>query len=258
MLRILAAALLLVPAVAHAQHDDAELAKQLANPVASLISVPLQLNYDCCFGPSDGARTTLNVQPVIPVALNDDWNLIIRTIVPVVFQESPAPGVGDSSGLSDTTQSFFFSPKSKGGVTWAVGPAFLYPTATDGLGSGKWGAGPTGLVLRQQGHVTYGLLANHIWSFAGPDSHQDVSQTFIQPFWSHTGATATTFGVNSEASYNWQSEEWTVPINVSVSHLYKFGQQRVSLGVDAKVYAVSPDDGPDWGLRAVATFLFPE
>lgn len=241
-----------------AQDDATELAKKLSNPVASLISVPFQYNYDCCFGPDDGARQTLNIQPVMPVKLNDDWNLIVRTIVPLVYQESPAPGVEDSYGLSDVTQSFFFSPQSKDGLTWAVGPVFLWPVGTDELGTNKWGAGPTGLVLKQQGQNTYGLLANHIWSYAGSKARDDVSQTFLQPFYSYTTHDATTWGANLEASYDWTHETWSVPANLSVSHLYNFGGQRVSLGVGAKVYLVNETNAPDWGLRAVATFLFPK
>src|SRR5262249_39830895 len=136
-------------------------------PVASLISVPFQMNYDCCFGPSDGGRYTLNFQPVVPLSLTSKWNLIVRTIVPVVYAESTAPGSGSAFGLSDTTQSFFFSPKAPvHGFILAAGPVILWPTGSSELGSKKWGAGVTALVLRQQGGLTYGVLANHIWSFA--------------------------------------------------------------------------------------------
>lgn len=262
---LLAAAALVLAALVHAparaQDSDAELAKKLSNPVASLISVPLQLNYDCCYGPEDGGRYTLNVQPVIPLSLNDDWNLIIRTIVPIVKTEHAAPGDDTALGLSDVTQSFFFSPKGgHDGLTWAVGPAILWPTGEADLGAKKWGAGPTALVLKQEHGFTYGVLANHIWSFADAGGHDrpDVSTTFVQPFFSYTNTHATTWGVNAETSYNWKTEGWTVPINLSVSHLYKFGNQRVSLGAGARGYAAQPGVGPEWGLRLVATFLYPE
>jgi hypothetical protein len=261
VLALSAAACFLAPALAHAQDDNAELAKKLSNPVSSLISVPLQLNYDCCYGPRDGNRYTLNVQPVIPVSLNQDWNLIIRTVVPIVRQGRAYPGDDTAFGLSDTTQSFFFSPKAgHDGVTWAIGPAVLWPTGNSDLGTRKWGAGPTGLLLKQQHGFTYGVLANHIWSFAdaGGGDRPDVSQTFIQPFFSYTNKHATTWGVNAESSYNWKTKGWTVPVNLSVSHLYKFGGQRVSLGGGVRAYAARDGVGPEWGLRAVATFLFPE
>ena len=140
--------------ITHAYADtDQELARKLANPISSLISVPFQSNYDCCFGPRDSYRYTLNIQPVVPFSLNEDWNLIVRTIVPIVYQQAPAAGFDNRFGLSDTEQSFFFSPaQSVDGITWGVGPVFLWPTATNSeLGTGKWGAGPAGVILKQQG-----------------------------------------------------------------------------------------------------------
>jgi hypothetical protein len=250
----------LTPALAHAQ-NDAELAKKLSNPVSNLISVPLQQNYDCCYGPEDGGRYTLNIQPVIPFSLNQDWNLIVRTIVPIVKKEHVQPGDDTAFGLSDTTQSFFFSPKAEhDGLVWAVGPAVLWPTGESDLGTKKWGAGPTALVLKQTHGYTYGVLANHIWSFADAGGHDrpDVSQTFIQPFLSYTTPTATTWGINAESSYNWKTKGWTVPVNLTVSHVYKFGEQRVSLGGGARAYAAQDGVGPEWGLRLIATFLYPK
>jgi hypothetical protein len=151
--------------------DDADIAKQLANPVASLISVPIQANYDDDFGLLDeGSMLRINVQPVIPITLNDDWNLISRTILPIVDQDNiPAAGFSEF-GLGDTVQSFFFSPKAPtaSGWIWGAGPVLLLPTATDEiLGAEKWGIGPTAVLLKQSGPWTYGALGNHIESFAG-------------------------------------------------------------------------------------------
>lgn len=240
------------------QESEAALAQKLANPVSSLISVPLQNNYDCCYGPSDAFRYTLNVQPVIPISISQDWNVILRTIVPIVYQEEPAPGLGSEFGFSDVTQSFFFSPKiSPGGITWGVGPALLYPLGGDELGAKKWGAGPTAVVLKQSGPVTFGVLANHIWSFAGDDDRAEINQTFVQPFFNYTYPNSTGIIINTEASYNWGSEQWTVPINFGVSHLYNFGGQRVQLSAQMRYYAAHEIEGPEWGARLVATLLFP-
>jgi hypothetical protein len=239
----------------------AELAKKLQNPVASLISVPIQNNWDFGIGPANAMRYTANVQPVIPFSLNDDWNLITRTIVPIVYAESPVVGGSTKFGLGDTVQSLFFSPKAptSSGWIWGAGPVFLWPTSTDDLlGSGKVGAGPTALLLKQQNGWTYGALVNHIWSYAGQGSNPDVNATFLQPFVSFTTKTFTTFGLNTESTYDWANSQWTVPLNVSVSQLVKIGSKPVQFSLGARYYADKPTGGPDWGLRFVVTFLFPK
>lgn len=255
------AVLLLLPRPAVAQESEAELAKKLNNPVASLTSVPFQYNHDCCFGPNDGGRETLNIQPVIPFSLGARWNLIVRTITPVIYAQRTSPLQDSEFGFGDITQSFFFSPKAEvAGLILAAGPVFLWPSGEGPLSSKRWGAGPTALVLKQTGGWTYGVLANHIWSFAdhGGPGRPDVSSTFLQPFVSWTNANRTTVGINSESTYDWQARQWTVPINMTVAHLYRFGRQPVQLTGGVRVYAVSPNQGPDWGLRFVATFLFPK
>ena len=244
-----------------AADQEAELAKKLQNPVASLISVPLQFNWDTGIGPEDASRYTLNVQPVIPFSIGKEWNLITRTIVPFIYAESPVAGGDHKSGLGDIVQSFFLSPKAptSGGWIWGAGPVLLYPSATENaLGSEKWGAGPTAVMLKQDSGWTYGLLANHIWSFAGRDSRADVSATFLQPFVSYTTKTYTTFGLNTESTYDWKNSQWTVPINLTVSQLLKLGNQPISLQLGGRYYAEKPDGGPDWGLRFNVTFLFPK
>lgn len=241
--------------------DAAELAKQLSNPVASLTSVPFQANWDFGIGVNDASRFTLNVQPVIPLSLNDDMNLIIRTILPVIDAESPAPGIADAAGLGDTVQSFFFSPKepTPGGWIFGAGPVFLWPTATDlQLGLEKWGVGPTALALRQSHGWTYGVLANHLWSYAGADDRSEVSATFLQPFLSFTTKTHTTIGLNSESSYDWNNDQWSVPLNLTLGQLFKVGGMPMQFTIGARCYVEGPDGGPEWGARAVLTLLFPK
>src|SRR6266516_886526 len=230
----------------------AELAKKLQNPVASLIQVPVQNNFDFGAGPTgDGFQYKVNVQPVAPFSLNENWNLISRTIVPIVYQENIF-GTTSQSGLSDTVQSFFFSPKAptQGGWIWGAGPVFLLPTATDDLlGTEKWGAGPTAVLLKQQNGWTYGALANHIWSFAGESSRADVNATFLQPFVSYTTKKFTTFTLNTESTYDWKNHQWTVPLNGIVSQLVKVGGRPEQFSLGARYYADKPSGGPDWGLR---------
>ena len=241
---------------------EEQLAMQLSNPVAALISVPFQLNVERNIGPArDGTRTLLNVQPVVPFSLNAEWNIISRTIVPVVWKDDIFPGAGSQSGVGDIVQSVFFSPKSPtaGGLIWGAGPVFLVPTGSnDLLTTGQWGAGPTGVVITQQGPWTIGALANHIWSFAGDSSRADVDLTFLQPFVTYTTRTATTFSLNSESTYDWEGRQWTVPINAGVSQILRFGGQLVQVGAIARYWADGPQQAPHgWGLRFTFTLLFP-
>jgi hypothetical protein len=243
--------------------SNAQLAKQLQNPVAALISVPMQLNYDQDIGPADdGGRWTLNIQPVIPLELNQDWNLISRTILPVVWQDDILPNAGSQSGIGDVVQSLFFSPKAPttGGWIWGAGPVLLLPTGSDDLlTSDKWGAGPTIVGLRQQGAWTYGALANHIWSFAGDDDRADISATFIQPFLSYTTPSAVTYTVQTESTYDWKNTQWSVPVGAFVSKVTNLGGQLVSIAGGVRYWAESPASGPEgWGARLTFTLLFPK
>jgi len=248
------------------ESQEAELAKKLQNPVANLISAPLQNNWDFGIGPADAMKYTCNIQPVVPISISKDWNLIIRTIMPVIYQEAlsnatnaPASVGKSHSGLGDITQSFFFSPKEPvGGWILGAGPVGYYPTATDSaLGAGKWGAGPTVVALQQKNGFTYGILANHIWSYAGWGS-QNVNATFLQPFVSYTTKTYTTFSINTESTRDWQTDQWSVPVNFTVQQLVKIGKQPIAFQMGYRYYADGPSGGPDWGLRFTVTFLFPK
>jgi len=255
--RTIIAILALSTAALHAQ--DVELAKKLANPIADLISLPIQSNLDFGAGPGDGTIWRTNIQPVVPFSLNEDWTLISRTILPVIEQEGLA-AMGDSldqSGLGDITQSFFFSPKESD-LIWGVGPAFLLPTATDELlGAEQWCAGPTAVVLKQDGPWTYGALVNHLWDFAGEDDRDSVNATFFQPFVTYITPTKTSFTLNTETTYDWTNDQWTVPVNFQVAQLFKIGDQPMQAFAGVRYYAEKPKDGPEWGLRVGLTFLFP-
>lgn len=252
-------------ASAQAQEADkaAELAKKLSNPVAALISVPLQYNHDEYGGLNDGASVNrLNIQPVIPFSLSNEWNVITRTIVPLIDQQDFPFKDMNESGLGDIVASQFFSPKAPtaGGWIWGVGPVEYLPTASDEyLGAEKWGIGPTAVVLKQQGPWTFGSLVNHIWSMAGDSDRADINATFVQPFLSYNTKTKTTFGLNTESTYDWVNEQWTVPFNATISQLLKLGTQIFQVTVGARYWAESPDNGPeDWGARIVLTLLFPK
>ena len=254
----------------NAKSGSAELAKDLKNPVADLISVPLENSLDV--GPGNTLRYTLNVMPVIPFKLTSDWLVVSRTILPFVLAASPRgelsfDNVGESrvgkgptlGGLGDITQSFFFAPKeTTNGWIWGAGPALRLPTASrEAFGAGRWGAGPTAVVLQQKDAWTYGMLANHIWSYAGWGP-TNVSTTLLQPFLAYTTERLTTFSLGTESAYDWIGRQWIVPLDVGISQLVMFGKQPVELGLSGRVYVDRPAGGPDWGLKTTIIFVLPK
>lgn len=243
-------------------NPSGELARRVANPLATLISVPFQLNVDHGIGPLGVRRTTLNVQPVVPVGFGarTRWKLISRTILPVVDLEGGA-GRDDVSGVGDVTQSLFVTPTlpRRGGWMIGAGPVVQLPTASRSeLGGDHWNVGPTAVAVRQAGPWTYGALANHLWSVTGPADRPGVSLTFVQPFLNYVTPTHTTLALNTEANRDWKSDSWSVPVHFIVNQLIKVGPQPMSLFLGARYWAKSPRLGPrGWGLRAGATLLFP-
>jgi hypothetical protein len=256
------AACIVPPVAAQSASDDEGLARQLANPVASLISIPFQSNWDRRIGPDgEGRRYTMNLQPVVPFDLGPDWNLITRLIVPVVSQHDVFPGAGGQSGLGDTVASLFLSPKrpTDGGWIWGAGPVFLLPTGSDDLlSTKKWGLGPTAVALRQDGRWTYGALANHIWSVAGSSDRPDVNTTFVQPFLSYTTPTAWSFVLQAEATRDWERSDLSVPVGAFVGKVLRIGGLPVQVIGGPRYYASHFDNGPrGWGARLTAVVLLP-
>lgn len=242
--------------------EAAELAKKLSNPVASLVSVPFQANWDSGVGPNDDTRFLNNFQPVMPFSMNKDWNFIARVIVPYIGQPALVPGAEPTSGFSDILFSAFISPANPKGVIWGVGPVVALPTSTDPfLGSGRWAAGPTGLVLKQAGHWTMGGLVNHVWSFAGDAGRGDVSQSYLQPFLAYGTKSGFTYTASSESSCNWEADSgqrWTAPLIFNVSKVLRLGKRPLSVGIGTGRYFVTPDGGPEWKVRATLTLIFPK
>ena len=242
---------------------DAELAQKLTNPIVDLMTIPIQMNFDNDIGVNDqGSKMTMNIQPVIPVEISADWNLVTRTIIPVIDQDEIYPGAGSQTGLGDINMSLFFSPKkpTESGIIWGVGPVILIPTATnDKLGGDKWAVGPGIVALTIRGPWTMGGLANHIWSFDGNDDRSSISNTFLQPFVVHTWPNAWSASVQSEMSYNWKTQKWSIPVNLGVTKLVRFGKLPVSLQGGVGYWLESPDTGPE-GIRYrfQATLVLPK
>ncbi len=250
------ALLLVLPRPAAAQDAD-ELAKQTQNPVASLISVPLQGNWDFGLGDRDAVGTLLNVQPVMPFGINKTTNIILRVIMPLASQ--PGPTDARINGLGDIVTTAFFSPAKSGRIIWGVGPVFLLPAATNAsLGSEKFGIGPSVVALTQPGKWTIGALYNQIWSVSGANDRADVSSMFLQPFANYNLGGGLSVGAAIEASANFEADEtWTAPLLFNVSKVTLLGKRPVSFALAAGPMITSPDAGADWRFRLAATFLFP-
>ena len=248
--------LLVLPAPGQAQSAD-ELAKQTQNPVSSLISVPLQGNWDFGIGGRDATATLLNFQPVMPFAITKSTNVILRVIMPLTSQ--PGPDGTRINGLSDVLATAFFSPAKSGRIIWGVGPVVQLPAATNNaLGTERFGVGPSVVALTQPGKWTLGALFNQIWSTSGAADRDDINTTYLQPFANYNLGSGLSVGVSIEASANWEADEtWTAPLLFNVSKVTLLGKRPVSFAVAAGPTIANPDGGASWRFRLAATFLFP-
>ncbi len=264
-LTLLTAAMLVVGPLqarpAGAQENATELAKKTQNPVADLISVPFQSNFYFNAGSKDATVYVLNVQPVIPFRLTEDWNLITRTIVPIINQPSLFPHVDSAFGLGDINPTFFLSPAKPGKFIWGVGPTFTFPTATaDLLGKSKWSMGPAAVGLFMDGPWVIGALVNNQWSFAG-SGRKDVSAFLLQPFVNYNLAGGWYLSSAPVLTANWKADsgdQWTVPLGGGVGKLFRLGKLPVNTQLQAFSNVARPSGGPDWQLRFQVQFLFPK
>jgi len=258
----LVSALILLPALSFAEQSNSELAKAAQNPIANMISLPLQNNSNLNIGPEDQTQNILNVQPVYPFSLNDDFTVITRTIIPLVSNPSAltAPGEGRVNGIGDTLFTAFLSPKDSE-ITWGVGPAILLPTATDdALGQDTWAAGLSAVVLTMPGHWVIGSLVSNIWSVGGGDADINIFtwQYFVNynfdAGWYLTSAPIITA--------NWEADsdhKWTVPFGGGFGRVFRIGNQPINAQLSLYKNVVTPDDyGPEWQVRAQVQFMFPK
>jgi len=236
------------------------LAQAVQNPVADLISLPLQNNTNFGFGPHDRTQNVLNIQPVIPISLGSDWNLITRTIMPVITQPDFFSENGSTTGLGDINLSTFFSPAKPAKFIWGVGPAIILPTATDqSLGSGKWSAGPSAVGLTIQGPWVAGLLVSQVWSFAGQSDRADVSFFLAQYFVNYNMDDGWYLVSAPIITSNWEASsgnQWIVPFGAGAGKIFRIGKQPMNINMQAFYNAVKPDFGPDWQFRFQLQFMF--
>lgn len=256
---ILIAIFFAMPAFAQ---DESELAKKTQNPVSDLISVPFQNNFNFGVGPDDDMQYLMNIQPVYPMNLYENWNWIHRLIIPIINQPELVPGMGDEFGLGDIQYQGYLSPAKPGKLVWGVGPVVSFPTASDEvLGTEQWSAGPGAVVLTIQGPWVIGALVNNIWSFAGDDDRADVNQGLLQYFINYNfpgGLYLTTAPI---ITANWEADRddrWTVPFGGGIGKILRIGKLPINTSVAAYYNVEHPDNGPEWQARLQFQFLFPK
>ncbi len=244
--------------------DTEALAKAAQNPIANMISLPFQNNTNFNVGPKDEIQNILNIQPVIPIKISSNLNLITRTILPVISQPGPLPGMGRKSGIGDVQLSMFFSPADSGKLIWGVGPIFQLPTASETiLGSKKWCAGPTGVALISDGPWVAGALINNIWDFAGDKDRSHVNQMLVQPFinYNFRSSPGTYLTMAPIITANWEArnrDRWVVPIGMGLGQIFKIGTQPINASLQGYYNVVTPRQGADWSVRLQIQFLFPK
>ncbi|HMJ23016.1 MAG TPA: hypothetical protein VK513_13960 [Terriglobales bacterium] len=238
------------------------LQKATQNPVASLISVPIQNIDNFNIGPASRTQNVLNIQPVIPVRISEDWNLILRWITPVISQPVPATKDVGFFGLGDMQPTFFFSPAHPGRLVWGVGPTFLLPTATSQYtGQGKFGMGPSFVALVQPGHWTIGALANNVWSVAGPHGRPAVNQFLLQYFINYNLEKGWYLTTSPILTANWKApsgDQWVTPVGGGVGRVCRLGYLPVNITVQVYGNPVRPAGTSPWSLRMQIALLFPK
>jgi hypothetical protein len=249
-----------------------DLAAAAQNPIATTISVPFENSFFFNTGEDKETTYSLLFQPVIPVDIGGGINWISRPIVPLIYvpgavlgvPEIPGQPIGfdDSFGLGDINYTAFFSPQSDTKPIWGFGPSITIPTATDDVrGSGKWSAGPSLVMLVIEKPVLGGVLLRHLWSFAGDEDRDNVSQTLIQPFGNYNLEGGWYFVTAPAITANWnlpQRDRWTVPLGVGFGKLFKIGSQPVNVNVQPYYNVVRPRGAADWQLKFTIQLLFPK
>jgi hypothetical protein len=259
-----AAAALLAANPALAELSAEELAKLAQNPVGNLVSVPFQNNTNLNFGPQKGTQNVLNIQPVIPISVSDEWNVITRTIVPVISMPSLYAGDERTNGIGDTVFTAFLSPAKPGSFIWGAGPVVQLPTNSNSeLGNKNWGLGPSVVVLHlEKGDPwVYGVLVNNIWSLSSNQQGGSYNNGLMQPFVNYNFDSGFYLTSAPIITADWKAESsqrWTVPLGGGVGKIFHFGRLPVNTQLSAYYNVVTPDNGANWQIRAQVQFMFPK
>jgi hypothetical protein len=249
---------------AHAEMSAEELAKLAQNPVGNLISVPFQNNTNLNFGPEKGTQNILNIQPVIPISVNEEWNIITRTILPVIWQPSLGPGIDSNTGIGDTTFTAFLSPAKPGEWIWGVGPVVQLPTNRNAvLGNKNWGMGASFVVLHLDhgSPWVYGVLVNNVWSLTSDKQGGSYSNGLIQPFVNYNFPEGFYLTSAPIWTVDWKADsgnQWTVPLGGGVGKIFHLGKLPVNTQLSAYYNVVRPDFGANWQIRAQVQLMFPK
>jgi hypothetical protein len=243
--------------------DRSDLSRLVQNPVASVISVPLQNNLTPGVGPRSEPQNVLDIEPVVPVRLTDDWNLISRTIIPLTHEPELAPGIGSTDGLGDISLALYLSPAATSrSFIWGVGPAFTFPTASnDRLGQGKYSAGFSAVALTMQGPWLVGALVTDVAALGGDSDRRSVHQMLMQPFINYNFAGGWYLTSSPIITANWgarNGQQWTVPLGGGGGRAFRVGKQALSAYIQAFENAVKPQGGGNWTLRVQLQLLFPK
>jgi hypothetical protein len=249
-------------AEAEALHEDHSLAKQSQNPVASLISLPFENNATFNNGRDDDFVNILNIKPVIPMALTENWNLINRIIAPVIYSEQTTPDDSAKFGIGDIIYQGFLSPKNPGKIIWGIGPQINLPTGTERFTSDQWSLGPNGVILMMPGQWVLGLLAGNVWSIGGYNDAEDVNFFTAQYFINYNMEGGWYLTSAPVITANWEADDsddkWTVPFGGGIGRVFKIGKQAVNLKAVVYYSAIRPDHASDWNLQFTWNFLFPK
>lgn len=261
---LISLACLWAPVGVTAQEDSGQsnqdLAKASQNPVGDLISVPFQNNMNFKVGPDDRVQNVLNIQPVYPFALNDDWNVVTRSILPVISQ--PAPGDDRTDGIGDFNITAFVAPRNTDGLVWGVGPVLSFPTASDDvLGSEKYSAGLSAVALTMPGRWVIGGLVSNVWSYAGDDDRDDVNSFLFQYFVNYNFPSGWYLTSAPVITADWEADSgdrWTVPVGGGIGKILRIGKQPVNISTLFFYNVEKPTGAADWSWRFQFQLMFPK